>query len=57
MVVSKKLIFIDVHLHGKVPDDVHAFVRIPCGKIWKLKRWIYGSRPVANAWEKDFAES
>ena len=37
--------------------DVHVFVRIPCGKIWKLKRWIYGSRPVANAWEKDFAES
>ena len=29
---------------------------MPCGKIWKLKRWIYGSRPPANAWEKDFAE-
>ena len=56
---GKKLIFIDVkkaHLNGKVPDDIHAFVRMPCGRIWKLKRWIYGSRPAANAWEKDFVE-
>ena len=29
---------------------------MPCGKIWKLKRWIYGSRPAANAWEEDFEE-
>ena len=38
----RKLMFIDVkkaHLNGKVPDDEFAFVKLPDGKIWRLKRW------------------
>ena len=38
----RKLMFVDVkkaHLNGKVPDDEFAFVKLPDGKIWRLKRW------------------
>ena len=31
------------HLDGKVLDDEFAFVKLPDGKIWRLKRW-YGKR-------------
>jgi len=51
---SKKLLFIDVkkaHLNGVVPDDVYAYVVLPDGRVWRLKRWLYGMRPAANAWE------
>ena len=54
---GKKFVFIDVkkaHLNGKVLDDIHALVRMFCGRIWKLKRWIFRFRPAANAW--DFVE-
>jgi hypothetical protein len=56
---SKKLLFIDVkkaHLNGIVPDEVYAYVELPDGKIWRLKRWLYGMRPAANAWESDFTK-
>ena len=56
----RKLLFIDVkkaHLNGKVPDDVFAYVRLPGGKVWRLKRWLYGMRPAAQAWEEDYAQN
>jgi len=55
----RKLFFIDVkkaHLNGKVQDDVYAYVRLPDGRVWRLKRWLYGMRPAAQAWEEDFAK-
>ena len=54
----RKLMFIDVkkaHLNGKVPEDEYAFVRLPDGRVWRLKRWLYGMRPAAQAWEEDYA--
>ena len=52
--------FIDVkkaHLNGKLgPDDV-AFVQLsPQGTCSRLKRWLYGMRQAACAWERDFVE-
>ena len=47
---GKKLIFIDVkkaHLNGKVLDDIHAFVRMPCGahlEIEEMDIWVSSSR-------------
>ena len=54
----RKLFFVDVkkaHLNGRVPDDVRAYVKLPGGRVWRLKRWLYGMRPAAQAWEEDFA--
>ena len=46
-----------VHLNGRLgPDDV-AFVQllgIPQGTCSRLKRWLYGMRLAASAWERDF---
>ena len=50
--------FIDVkkaHLNGKVLDDEFACVKLPDGKIWRLKRWLYGMRSAAQAWEEEYA--
>ena len=49
--------FIDVwkaHLNGRVPDDEFAFVKLPDGKTWRLKRWLHGMRPAAQAWEEEY---
>ena len=57
--MRRKLFFVDVkkaHLNGKVPAEVDAFVKLPDGRVWKLRRWLYGMRPAAQAWEDDFAE-
>ena len=48
----RKLMLIDlmkVHVNGRVPDDEFAFffVKLPDGKIWRRKRWLYGMRPVS----------
>ena len=43
------------HLYGMVPEDVSAYVGLPCGKVWKLKQWLYGMRNAAQAREEDFA--
>ena len=43
------------HLNGVVSDDVYAYVRLPDGRIWRLRRWLYGMRPAAQAWEEDYA--
>ena len=54
--------FIDVkkaHLKGRLgPDDV-VFVQLPGspqGMCSSLKRWLYGMRQAASAWERDFVE-
>jgi len=50
------------HLNGVVKDeDGESFVEAPSerkreGTCWKLRRWLYGMRPAARAWEDDYAE-
>ena len=54
----RKLMFIDVkkaHLNGKVPYGEFAFVKLPDGRIWRLKRWLYGVRRAAQAWAEEYA--
>jgi hypothetical protein len=56
-----KLLFIDVrkaHLNGVCDQEV--YVELPKeaeveGKCGRLKRWLYGMRPAAQAWEKDYS--
>jgi hypothetical protein len=56
-----KLLFIDVrkaHLNGVYDQEV--YVELPKeaeaeGKCGRLKRWLYGMRPAAQAWEKDYS--
>ena len=53
--------FMDVkkaHLNGKVSEDEGAFVVLPPeagGVVARLRRWLYGKRPAAKAWEEDYA--
>jgi hypothetical protein len=57
--MRRKLFFVDVkkaHLNGKVPDETSAYVRLPDGRVWRLRRWLHGMRNAAQAWEADFAE-
>ena len=57
-----KLMFVDVkkaHLNGRLKEGEHAFVELPSeagGGVGKLKRWLYGMRPAASAWEDDYVE-
>jgi hypothetical protein len=59
-----KLMFIDVkkaHLNGVVGDGVDVYIELPWeagakGRCGKLKRWLYGMRPAASAWEKDYCD-
>ena len=57
-----KLMFIDVkkaHLNGEVPEDEWAFVELPPeagGGVARLRRWLYGMRPAARAWEEHYAK-
>ena len=52
-----KLMFVDdkkAHLNGIVNEDEFAYVVLPQeagGGVARLKRWLYGMRPAANAWE------
>ena len=44
------------HLTGDVPEKV--FVLLPSesgGGVARLKRWLYGMRPAAKAWEEHYA--
>ena len=56
-----KLMFIDVkkaHLNGVVKDEERAYVSMPGdppGRCRRLRKWLYGMRPAANAWEEDFS--
>ena len=57
--MRRKLFFVDVkkaHLNGKVPDEKYAYVKLLDGRVWRLRRWLYGMRPAAQAWEEDFTE-
>ena len=58
-----KLLFIDVkkaHLNGRVGEHEYVYIELPseiegekrCGR---LRRWLYGMRGAASAWEKDFS--
>jgi hypothetical protein len=59
-----KLMFIDVkkaHLNAMLKAGESAFVELPGesgakGKCMRLRRWLYGMRPAAAAWESDYAE-
>ncbi len=59
-----KLMFIDVkkaHLNGRVGEGVDVYIELPWeagagGKCGKLSKWLYGMRPAASAWEKDYCE-
>ena len=57
------LIFVDVkkaHLNGKLEEDEWAYVELPeeaGGGVGRLRRWLYGMRPAASAWERDYTEN
>ena len=59
-----KIMLIDVkkaHFNGVVGADVWACIELPeedyeGGKCGRLRRWLYGMRPAAKAWEDDYAE-
>ena len=57
-----KLMFVDVkkaHLNGKLAADEFAFVQLPAeagGGVGRLRRWLYGMRPAAQAWEKEYSK-
>ncbi len=46
------------HLNEKVLEDEWAHVALPTeagGGVARLRRWLYGMRPAARAWEEDYA--
>ena len=55
-----KVLFMDVkkaHLNGKLGEDGWAFVVLPSeagSGLARLRRWLYGMRPAAKAWEEDY---
>ena len=56
-----KLMYIDVkkaHLNGEVDYDDFAYITLPKevgGGVGRLRRWLYGMRPAASAWEEHYA--
>ena len=54
-----KLMFVDIkkaHLSGKLTEDEYAYVQMPPeagGVVGRLRRWLYGMRQAASAWEED----
>ena len=56
-----KLMYIDVmkaHLNGEMDDDDFAYITFPKevgGGVGRLRRWLYGMRPAASAWEEHHA--
>jgi len=58
----EKVMLIDVrkaHLNAVCEDEVYVELPLEAeapGKCGKLLRWLYGMRPAANAWEKEYVE-
>ena len=58
-----KLMFVDIkkaHLNGKLTEEKYAYVQLPLeagGGIGRLRRWLYGMRPAASAWEEDYSNN
>ena len=56
-----KLMYVDVkkaHLNGEVDDDDFAYITLPKevgGGVGRLRRWFFGMRPAASAWEEHYA--
>ena len=58
-----KIMFIDVkkaHLYGILKEGEEAYIELPGeagkeGRCGKLRRWLYGMRPAAGAWEDDYS--
>ena len=56
---NTKLTLIDIekaHVSGKLSEGEFAYASAPNRgggdeRCWKLKRWLYGMRPAARAWE------
>ena len=60
---TKKLMFIDAkkaHINPECKDKVYIKLPEECrsemGKCGRLKHWLYGFRPAAQAWENFYAE-
>ena len=59
-----KIMLIDVkkaHLNGFVGEDEFAYIKLPWGATKEgqcgcLRRWLYGMRQAASAWERDHSE-
>ena len=57
-----KFVFIDVkkaHLNGTVKTEEHACVKMPSdppGRCRWFRRWLYGVRHAASAWEEGFLQ-
>ena len=59
-----KIMLIDVkkaHLNGFVGKDECAYIELPWGvakegQCGRLRRWLYGMRQAAGAWERDYSE-
>ena len=46
-------------MKGQLRDDEFAYVRLPPeagGGVARLRRWLYGMRPAAQAWERAYTE-
>ena len=60
-----KLMFVDVkkaHLYGVVPEGEYVYIELPGeagreGKCGRLKKWLYGMRNAASAWEKHYSDT
>jgi len=59
-----KVMLIDVkkaHLNGFVGEDEWAYIELPSGvarkgQCGRLRRWLYGMRQAASAWERDYSD-
>ena len=55
---TRKMLLIDVkkaHLNSECTEDVFIELGAAQGKVGKLRRWLYGFRPAAAAWEAHYA--
>ena len=48
------------HLNGRVPAGENRYVELPeelgmPSRVGKLRRWLYGMRPAASAWEAEYS--